>query len=306
MKSLLRSQFFGMFYLLRRERSGLLTLAALVAGVIVVYRTIPEEAYVRIDPELRAHYVNVIAAERSETPEDLTREAYFKFDPNTVSREALCQLGLSPSRADAIIRYREKRGGFACFSDFASMYVLPQDWLDRHRDDITLPAECLREHPAGQAERTYPTEQPKDTPGERALKSIRLEPSAIDINTVDSTGLVAVRGIGPASAIKIIGYRERLGGFIDPSQFDEIRGLHPAVAERLREVANVEPAPRKIDLNSIQLDELAGHPYLNYKLARSLVAMRSHRGGRLTVDDLSTHHLITDSLLNKLLPYLHE
>ena len=45
----------------------------------------------------------------------------------------------------------------------------------------------------------------------------RLEPyieiPKLELNTADSTALVALRGIGPYYARKILAYRDRLGGF---------------------------------------------------------------------------------------------
>ena len=44
-------------------------------------------------------------------------------------------------------------------------------------------------------------------------KSRPLEP--LDLNSADSTELVKLPGIGPANALKVIRYRERLGGYSD-------------------------------------------------------------------------------------------
>jgi len=41
----------------------------------------------------------------------------------------------------------------------------------------------------------------------------------VDINTADSVKLKMLRGIGPAIAKRIIDYRNRLGGFIEMSNF---------------------------------------------------------------------------------------
>ena len=47
----------------------------------------------------------------------------------------------------------------------------------------------------------------------------------LDLNAQDSSGLVSLPGIGPATALKIIRYRERLGGYSGISQLAEIEGL---------------------------------------------------------------------------------
>lgn len=91
-----------------------------------------------------------------------------------------------------------------------------------------------------------------------AAKSRPLEP--LDLNTLDSTGLVKLPGIGPATAIKIIRYRERLGGYTQISQLTEIEGLPDSLMKWFI-ITDTVPI-RKVPVNKATLTELRRHPIL--------------------------------------------
>jgi competence ComEA-like helix-hairpin-helix protein len=54
---------------------------------------------------------------------------------------------------------------------------------------------------------------------------VRRKQQAIDINTADSAAWVALNGIGPGFAKRIMTYREKLGGFYQVDQLKEVYGL---------------------------------------------------------------------------------
>jgi competence ComEA-like helix-hairpin-helix protein len=60
-------------------------------------------------------------------------------------------------------------------------------------------------------------------------------PSIIDINTADSATLVRLKGIGPATAGKIVAYRENNGPFTNIDQLMEIRRFPEATFKILKE-----------------------------------------------------------------------
>lgn len=310
MKVRLWSKFVRQLYVLRRERSGLLTLLCCLLFYFLWMDHSATEVHVpEASEQLIARYLynNEPARNGKERTGFETvplsshrEEAHFVFSPNTVTEEELVLLGLSPKQAQSFIRYRELRGGFRSTADLEKIYVLPDGWLDRHRNSMDFPPApeqaTVREPYPGE---TKPASHPPKNDW------VNAEPSTIvDINAVDSLELISIRGIGPQSAGRILAYRDRLGGFHSVEQYEEIWGLHPEV----RKVLYVTTAPlsghRKIDLNTADTETLGEHPYIRFKLARSLVAMRGHRG-KLDTNDLRSHHLIDDSLYQRIIPYLH-
>ena len=293
-------------YVLKRERSGLLTLLSLLLfyfGWMDVEGgepSIPESS--QAFWAMYLHYTPIEEVDesvrKSKPGYEERSEAYFTFSPNEVAQADLVRLGLSEKQAAAFIRYRERGRGFNAVDEVAKVFVLPEGWLDRHQSDMVFePRELIAAAPGVDVNREggHPSLEEKKQNNEEVI---------IDINATDSVTLVGIRGIGGVSAQRILAYRERLGGFHSTAQYNEIWGLHPEVVKVLSARTAPLTEPVKIDLNTADAEVIGEHPYIRYKLAKSLVAMRSHRG-RLDTADLRSHHLVTDSLFERILPYLY-
>lgn len=133
-----------------------------------------------------------------------------------------------------------------------------------------------------------------------AAKSRPLEP--LDLNTLDSTGLVKLPGIGPATALKIIRYRERLGGYTQISQLTEIEGLPDSLMKWFI-ITDTVPI-RKVPVNKATLTELRRHPYLDFYQARAIVEFRNERGMIKGPGQLSFMEEFSAQDLDRLIPYL--
>ena len=133
-----------------------------------------------------------------------------------------------------------------------------------------------------------------------SAKSRPLEP--LDLNTLDSTGLVQLPGIGPATAIKIIRYRERLGGYTQISQLTEIEGLPDSLMKWFI-ITDTVPI-RKVPVNKATLTELRRHPYLDFYQARAIVEFRNERGMIKGPGQLSFMEEFSAQDLDRLIPYL--
>ena len=133
-----------------------------------------------------------------------------------------------------------------------------------------------------------------------SAKSRPLEP--LDLNTLDSTGLVQLPGIGPATAIKIIRYRERLGGYTQISQLTEIEGLPDSLMKWFI-ITDTVPI-RKVPVNKATLTELRRHPYLDFYQARAIVEFRNEKGMIKGPGQLSFMEEFSAQDLDRLIPYL--
>ena len=67
----------------------------------------------------------------------------FCFDPNSISLDSLCMLGLSQRQAQTILNYRSKGGRFRKAEDFSRMYVVSEELFLRLRPFIVIPSENL-------------------------------------------------------------------------------------------------------------------------------------------------------------------
>ena len=131
-------------------------------------------------------------------------------------------------------------------------------------------------------------------------KSRPLEP--LDLNLADSTEMVKLPGIGPANALRIIRYRERLGGYSDIRQLTEIEGLPDSLMKWFILTDTVPVS--KIPVNKATLSELRRHPYIDFYQARAIVELRGERGMIKGPEQLSFMEEFTAQDLIRLEPYL--
>lgn len=211
----------------------------------------------------------------------------FYFDPNTISQDSLELLGFPTWLAKRLEKFRSSGGKFFKKSDLKKIYGLDdgqyselEPWIQ-----ITNRESDHKETDRVEFERT---------------------PAVIDVNLADSIDLLDLKGIGPVYASRIVRYRKLLGGFVSLEQLREVYGISDSLFNELKpNVTLTLDDFRKININSIELDELKKHPYFrNYNLCRGILEYRKQHGGFSSVEDLEKIHLVTPELMDKISPYL--
>lgn len=150
-----------------------------------------------------------------------------------------------------------------------------------------------------------PTFNPADT-----IKSSRNQKQIESLNRIpfseaDSITLQIVPGIGQATAGRIIKYRENLGGFNSKAQLLEVYGVKEETANGVWEFFEFDPGIfRKIKINSVDLQELASHPYISYGEAKVLIAFRNQHGLFNSAEDLLKVKIFKAEWVEKIEPYL--
>ena len=111
----------------------------------------------------------------------------------------------------------------------------------------------------------------------------------IDINQATQEDLIKIYGIGEAISLRILKFKENLGGFVSMEQMKDVWGLSPEVIENLNSHFKVSTLPnvKKVDINNASIKELSQFPYFNYQLARQIVTFRSMNGDFKNIDDLT-------------------
>lgn len=305
-----KEQFKDLFYLHRGERRGGLLLVAIlmVLATWVVYvqwieePEVPDLAVVQAEMESWNAYRTALAEKAA------MENQPFPFDPNTIEREEWLALGLRERQVDGIERYMSKGGRFRTKKDVAKLYALTPADYERLEPFILLPDSLPKKRYVPRAPKKWPertkftsnTEQP-------GWKREREPLRKVEVNTADSSSLVALPGIGPSFAKGILGYRDRLGGYISMDQLAEVYVLKdkPVALARMHELLELDTlAVQRIPINSCTVEELAEHPYARWKLAKPLIAYRAQHGPFKTVADIRGCVLIDDEAFRKLAPYL--
>lgn len=210
------------------------------------------------------------------------------FDPNTASQDVLLSLGLSPNAVKGIIGYRNKGGKFRKPEDLKRIYSMDEAEFNRVIAFIQI---------AGMD--TVRMDQGAGKFSSNARMAVR-----VDINRADAETWQSLRGIGPGYAGKICRFREALGGFTSIQQVGETKGLPDSTFQAIIPFLEFSPPFRLLKINTSTVEELAAHPYLDYREASALAAYRFQHGKFESVLDVARVLGLKPGTLEKLEPYL--
>jgi competence ComEA-like helix-hairpin-helix protein len=150
--------------------------------------------------------------------------------------------------------------------------------------------------------------QPKEDniyPVAFAIGHAKYNANVVDINAADTTAFIALPGIGSKLANRIVGFREKLGGFYSVNQIAEVYGLSDSVFQQIKPLLQCDAGIiQKININTAGINELKAHPYIKYQVGNAVIQYRLQHGNFVDMDDLKQVHLVTDDLLQKLSPYI--
>ena len=96
-----------------------------------------------------------------------------------------------------------------------------------------------------------------------------------DINTADTTQLIALKGIGSKLANRIITYRDNLGGFLSAEQYNGIYGLDSINLAQLITYARVQSPVRNTPINTASAADLDRFPFISRRQAEVIVNYRN-------------------------------
>ena len=290
------------FYYTKSERRVillLLAIALLLLGIWAVMEYLrPVEVPVTLSEseEIDSFLANLEEQEKirkSHTPKNEISVVLQPFDPNTADSVLLRQLGLPVYIVRNILKYRAKGGVFRSPESFSRIYGLKEEVYQKLKPYITIAPLVSVSHV-----RTDTFRQLKDT-----IPYIPKygEGTIVDLNKADTSILKRIPGIGSTLARMIVVYRQRLGGFYDVSQLQEV----PHVGVELNKWFVVTPAGlHKIQVNSASLDKLRSHPYMDFYKAKAIMEYRRKRGKIKGLSQLSMFEEFTEKDLKRLSPYL--
>ena len=246
-------------------------------------------------------------AEQPDRSTDTVALKLFPFDPNTIGREEWRALGLTDKQIDGVDKYLSKGGRFRTKKDLGRMYSIKSEQFATLEPFVLLPDSYVR--PAYPKREFEPYADRKPAPEEIREPTTyeRRAPRSVELNTADTTSLIALPGIGPAFARGIVKYRDMLGGFTSLDQLGEVYILKdkPDAVLTLKELLILDTVlVRRIPINTCTAEELAAHPYFRWKLAKPLIAYRTQHGPFGSIEDIRGCALIDEALLRKLAPYL--
>ncbi len=295
----------------RGERRGIL---ALIIVIILVFLSGHIYSFLRnsaplSDEEIRMqalalkeydNFINSIQEQEKSTRNSLHyTETYKKrtvvlapFDPNRADSITLCRLGLPAWMAKNILRYRSKGGKFRKTEDFKKVYGLTEEqyrtlapYIYFTTEDTIRQTTALLTLPQAKKDSIY--KYPVGT--------------VISLNNADTTELKKIPGIGSGIARLIVGYRQRLGGFYQIEQLQDINlDYRP-----LQAWFTVAPSEiRRINLNHAGIERLRSHPYINFYQAKAFVEYRKKRGTLHNLKPFALYEEFNENDLERLSHYV--
>lgn len=223
----------------------------------------------------------------------------FRFDPNTATKEQLVTLGFSEKQALSFLKFRSKGFVFRKKEDLKKVFVVSDYLYNRLENYVVI--EGLKT----QASFPSPVAQLAHTAIATAtVPSKKINPVTVitELNSADSIALVALPGIGPVIARRILKYRNLLGGFVSTEQLREVFGISEELFGKLQPLTQVRSdGIKKININTNDFKTLSRHPYLGFDLTKRIFQER--RKGTLDAGALETL-MADETAFRKLMPYL--
>jgi competence protein ComEA len=208
-----------------------------------------------------------------------------KFNPNTYTLSDWINLGLSEKQSAVVMKFTSR--GIYSEEDLKRIFVIPDILFELIRDSVVYPQRF------------------QNTPNQESFKKQAKQITLINLNTADTTEFMKIYGIGAFYAKQIIRYREKLGGFFTKEQLLEVWKMTPEAYDKIKDYVFIsEKDVKRIRINSVTIEELKAHPYLNWNKANSIVKMRIQRNGFKNIEELKESVLIDTETYEKLFPYL--
>jgi len=217
----------------------------------------------------------------------------FNFDPNILPFEGWKKLGIPDKTIATIQNYLHKGGHFYKPEDLKKIYGV-------HADDYATLEPYIKIARTNAA--------PSSADGSEFRNETfpkRPEYTIVDINKADTSAFISLPGIGNKLALRIVNFREKLGGFYSIDQIGETYGLPDSSFQKIKPFLKLETSLlKKFNINSATKDEMKLHPYIKWNLANAIVEYRNQHGNFSSLEDLKKISLITTEVFEKVKFYL--
>jgi competence protein ComEA len=140
---------------------------------------------------------------------------------------------------------------------------------------------------------------------QKTPRKLEYEIIKLNINQCDTTDVKGVPQFGSARAMKLIEYRNRMGGFHSLGQVQEVFILKEIEIEFLEQYFYIKSSDvKKIKINSATYEELKTHPYFDAYLSKQVIKYREKNGRIKSIEDFQRATNAYGTLVGKLKPYL--
>ncbi len=264
----------------------------------------------QVDKELPINNLNKLNQEqrvkKKQSEAKLNTTAYLlhasPFDPNEVGESELTKMKFPTKGIQNLLKYRAKGGSIKTVAQFKRI------WGFEDIEESFLDTILLLPVPTNHRQFDTPIFNDRNKEKEKATFYIpkkTYSPKIVDINHSDTTELKSLKGIGSWRAMKLIEFREQLGGFHSIEQLSSVGWLPDSVYQSIKAQLRVDStAIKQITINHSNLKELSNHPYINFAKARMLTNYIVEHGPLNDKRQLYTMRGLDSAFVEQILPYL--
>lgn len=175
---------------------------------------------------------------------------YYAFDPNTMDLEGWKSFGFSDRQAQTIINYRDRnlKGSFKSLEEIQRCFVISPEKFAEMKPFIRL--NTMFANPSNQNQELNQQE--------------KTDFSKVDLNSITFRQLIEF-GFDERAAGSMIGFRKKLGGFVNKEQILTTYNIDKELTQKLLSTAPLNTSNvQKYTLLDAPEEWLKSHPYFKY------------------------------------------
>lgn len=181
-----------------------------------------------------------------------TKVLYHNFDPNTLDLEGWKFFGFSEKQAQTILNYRDRnlKGSFKSLEDIQKCYMISAEKFEEMKPFIKLSTATITNNNENQKVETKQQE--------------KTDFSKVDLNSITFKQLIEF-GFDEKAAGSMIGFRKKLGGFVNKEQILTTYNIDIELMKKLLSIAPLNTSNVvKYTLIDAPEEWLKNHPYFKY------------------------------------------
>lgn len=215
------------------------------------------------------------------------RAEMFYFDPNRIGDEEWMRLGFTAKQVQVIRKYIDAGGKFHKREDLKKLYVISEEKYDEINEFVVINEEEGKEI------------NMNDNLADEKYKR------RIDINSMNQEQIIELGGNWKYYGQRIVKYRNLLGGFYTKEQLLEVYGFREDFYDEISGLIEIDETKiQKLNVNFIEKEELAKHPYISDEAAKKIIVYRNNRGALKDIKELYYNNIIDSETYEKVKYYL--
>lgn len=262
----------------RQQRTGILLLFSIIITLQLTYFFVDFSSFSSTSPEkenwlsLQSQIDSLKKEKRDYVPK------IYPFNPNFITDYKGYKLGMSVAEIDRLLAFRKGNKYVNSPEEFQVVTKISDSLLNVISPYFKFP-EWVKNKKEFKDNSKYP-----NTTFVKKEKIV-----IIDINQATQEDLIKIYGIGEVISLRILKFKESLGGFVSMEQMNDIWGLSPDVIDNLNAHFKVltSPSVKKIDINNASIKELSLFPYFKYPISKNIVTYRSMNGDIKNIEDFT-------------------